>query len=481
MSGMTFRGIRKDFLTVLQGRKRPPWTNLTRNILKIPGNSGGYLESTDEDPRLILVPILIKSSNLANLQKIKEELAEWLVTDDPEELIFDDEPDRSYFAVVEGNLDLEELVNVGHGVITFLCPDPYKYGPLKMALLPAETVSIENQGTADTYPLFRAKVKQPIVHLDFVSDQGYMRIGEPVSVQETPFEREQIIFDDNMATTTGWANGTSVDEGAVLGTMSSNGNDFYVSDYGTGASWHGPAKKKSLSEQIQDFRAEIYFNQDTFQETIGRVEASLLDVNNNVIAKISMADPWKDFGSNLAQVRLGDQTGPLIVDTAGAQWGAKWTGTLWKRFQGVMKLERVGQEFRVYIANIERGGNYTHFDVYQTSFFDVDNRFQGKVAQVQLHIGKYKDFPTPIHVFQRVRVYKINQTNPYHIPYVAQPGDVIEFDHAKSDIRINGQSRIDLKDFGSTYFPLVKGVNVLHVSPFGALEEMTVDWRERFK
>lgn len=477
----TFNGQRRPYLKATRGSTRPAWAPVRRNLLTVFGRPGAYLESTEVEPILIPVNIRIEHTPDMDLHKVKEDLAEWLITKSEVELIFDDEPDRIYFAAVDGGLNLKEFVDTGRGSFNFLCPDPYKYGPLKMAILPAETVSIENKGTADTYPLFRAKVKQPIVHLDFVSDQGYMRIGEPVSVRETPFEREQIIFDDNMATTTGWANGTSVDEGAVLGTMSSNGNDFYVSDYGTGASWHGPAKKKSLAEQLQDFRAEIYFNQDTFQETIGRVEASLLDVNNNVIAKISMADPWKDFGSNLAQVRLGDQTGPLIVDTAGAQWGAKWNGTLWNRFQGVMKLERIGQEFRVYIANIERGGNYTHFDVYQTSFFDVDNRFQGKVAQVQLHIGKYKDFPTPIHVFQRVRVYKINQTNPYQIPYVAQPGDVIEFDHAKSDIRINGQSRIDLKDFGSTYFPLVKGVNVLHVSQFGALEEMTVDWRERFK
>lgn len=481
MSGMTFRGIRKDYIFVQHGLKRPTWAPIKRDILTVPGLPGGLLQETSTDPRIESVPVLLQAADFRNLQKLKEELADWLITEEPGELIFDDEPDRSYYAIVDGSLDLDEFVDRGQGVITFICPDPYKYGPLKMALLPAETVSVENRGTADTYPLFRAKVKQPIVHLDFVSDQGYMRIGEPVSVQETPFEREQIIFDDNMATTIGWANGTSVDEGAVTGTMSSNGNDFYVSDYGTGISWHGPAKKKSLSEQLQDFRAEIYFNQDTLQEAIGRVEASLLDVNNNVIAKISMADPWKDFGSNLAQVRLGDQTGPLIVDTAGAQWGAKWNGTLWNRFQGVMKLERIGQEFRFYMANIERGGMYTHFDVYQTSFFDVDNRFQGKVAQVQLHIGKFKDYPTPIHAFQRVRVYKINQTNPYQIPYIAQPGDVIEFDHAKSDIRINGQSRIDLKDFGSTYFPLVKGANVLHVSPFGALGEMTVDWRERFK
>src|SRR5699024_381957 len=86
------------------------------------------------------------------------------------------EPDRVYYAVVDGSLDLDELVRWGQGVITFLCPDPYKYGQERTLRFPADAVVIENKGTAEVNPIFEltAKKKTTFAMLTKGDEEYYM-------------------------------------------------------------------------------------------------------------------------------------------------------------------------------------------------------------------------------------------------------------------------------------------------------------------
>jgi predicted phage tail component-like protein len=480
MASFTFNGERRDYLVVLKGRKRPPWAPVQRNILKVPGLPGGYLQSTETDVRVLEVPVLIRGDNLTHLQRVKEDLAAWLVTDEPAELIFDDDPARTYYAVVDDTVDFEEIVQYGKGTIKFICPDPYVYGPEQTVDIPydgnEQTVIVQNNGSAPTYPKFTIEFNQPTTFLDIITPSDYMRIGKPVSVEETAVEKEQIVLDDNMSTLSGWGAATYVDDGVVTGTMSSNGNDFNASDYGTGTGWHGPAVKKSLSETIQDFRVEAYLKQHTTTPNlIGRAEVYLLDANNAVIAKIAMVDAWTGVASNKAEVRLGDTTSPhYMVNTTGK------TKTWWNDFQGVIKLTRIGKRFTAYIANITKDGRNKHFRTWFVGYTDVDEKYQMPLAQVQLHLGAYGTYPRTTQAFQRIRVYKINQNTEGGIPYIATAGDVIEIDHAQNSILKNGEPFLSTKDFGANFFALERGQTEIAVNPAGiATVEMT--YRERWR
>ena len=78
-----------------------------------------------------------------------------------------------------------------------------------------------------------------------------------------------------------------------------------------------------------------------------------------------------------------------------------------------------------------------------------------------------------------LKVWRKNTLQAENIAYIAAPGDQIEIDHQKNDIKINGESRIDLKDFGGTFFPLEKGDNPIFYFPLEKVE-MNIEWRERF-
>ncbi|WP_026581019.1 distal tail protein Dit [Bacillus sp. J33] len=473
---LSFNGIKKDYLILERGKRRSAFAPIKRNLLQIPGRPGAYLESTDTEVRIIEQPIVINGHDRLDVRKLEEDLSEWLITEQAGALIFDDEPGRTYYAVVDGSLDIEDIARFGRGTITFVCPDPYKYGVSKFAVLPAEASSVVYDGSVETYPIFRATAKESITFLDIITDQGYMRIGEPYQVKETPFVREQLILNDDMKSTVGWVSASYVEGGAVAGTMASDGNDFIASSYGTGSAWHGPALKKSFSEALQDFRAEFYFRQDNHADPnmIGRAMIYLLDVNNNVVAMVQMADPWRHTKSNRAEVRLGDVGGHTMVSTTGK------TNIWWNNFQGIIRLERIGKRWYVYIANRTRDGKFKHYRTWGVGYDDLNNKYQAPITQIQLHLGQYGTFTPTSQSFQLMRIYKINQKQENQIPYIAHAGDVIEIDHAASSIRINGEDRTDLKDFGASYFPLVKGQNIIGVSDFNSVD-IEVEWRERFR
>src|SRR5690606_15713859 len=77
----------------------------------------------------------------------------------PKELIFKDEPNRIYYALVDGEFELDEIFSTGRGEITFICPDPYKYGPEKTYEFQDSGV-VENEGTAEAEPIIELTATQ---------------------------------------------------------------------------------------------------------------------------------------------------------------------------------------------------------------------------------------------------------------------------------------------------------------------------------
>lgn len=152
MKNFSFNGITKNYITVLRGSNRPAWAPIARVYREIPGGTGVYLNKKRKTQhRPLPIPVYFKAENIADLQKIKEEVAAWLIHDEPKPLIFDDEPDRTYYAVVDGGFDIDEFVRIGSGVIPFVCPDPYKYGAEKT--LTIGTSAIVNKGPTETNPI----------------------------------------------------------------------------------------------------------------------------------------------------------------------------------------------------------------------------------------------------------------------------------------------------------------------------------------
>ncbi|MEF7571633.1 distal tail protein Dit, partial [Bacillus anthracis] len=187
----TFNNIRKDYIQMLVGRKRPSWAPVKRRLVRVPHRAGALLLNTETEERRIDVPLVIKAKkDMADLQKLKEDLADWLYTEQPAELIFDDELDRTYLALIDGSVDLDEIVNRGRGVITFVCPMPYKLGKTNTHKFTQEwstetTSYFTNKGSVESPALIEMTVNKPSTFLDvwfgeYPHNRDYFRIGYPL-------------------------------------------------------------------------------------------------------------------------------------------------------------------------------------------------------------------------------------------------------------------------------------------------------------
>src|SRR5699024_10289510 len=127
---MIFNGIEKEYIVVTTGRIRPFFAPLSRDV-----RFDSKLVKTDRGHRIIEVPVYIKYNSKQEFRTLTEDIAGWLVHDEPKELIFKDEPDRVYFALIDDTVNEDFLYNQGtSAILKFICG--YKYSHEKQLTTP---------------------------------------------------------------------------------------------------------------------------------------------------------------------------------------------------------------------------------------------------------------------------------------------------------------------------------------------------------
>lgn len=391
------------------------------------------------------------------------------------ELAFSDEDAIFYGSLSESDVP-EEDSNSLIGTITFLCTDPYKYGPEQTIPFPIEAVSITNSGTAEANPIFELEVLAPITFAMVSNGTDYMMIGHPVTVDEEVVDTRTLLLEERGATLSAWSSTpTSVDGGVVAGNLDTDGGGITVPSYGTDTpNWHGPALLKEVVP-AQDFEVEMHLAGRTLDaENTFRIEFYLFDEGMNEIGKMAILDNTPNIITKAAEGRVGDYTGPnenYVISSSNYSYKQDF-------WFGMVRMRRIGQDFEFYVTRIDNSTD--HVQSLKKTFKDVANVYQGRLKYVQIHIGKYGTTPRAyapkIH---SITAHELTQVNVDQTPYIADVGDIITFDHTTDEILINGEDRTDLKDFGAEYFKLGAGQNDLVVSPdsFNA----TIKYRERYK
>ncbi|WP_242265603.1 distal tail protein Dit, partial [Bacillus cereus group sp. BfR-BA-01327] len=299
MSSFSFNGERKSYIHIERGWKRPAWAPLRRNLLNAPSYQGARLLSTDTDMRVLSVPVGIIAPNGIGLERLKEEIAFWLITEQPAELIFDIENERTYLAVVDEEFNIDEFVDIGKGVLKFICPMPYKLGPTRTVEFQADerelVANIQNKGSVESNPIIEIEVTKPSTFLDVWNGDNYFRIGWPLRMDQVPVERNQRVMWDEMSTTVGWTNVPNAEDMVGGGAFKVDAGSRLVPVYLGETNikgWHGCIAKKNIPQgPLQDFIMQAYVGvRSSHPDQMGRVEIGLLDENSDYVARISMND-----------------------------------------------------------------------------------------------------------------------------------------------------------------------------------------------
>ena len=454
----TFNGVKKDYLRVLVGLERPAWAPIEEEILEIPGRPGGIITKQHTTVRRLNIPVRVYKKGFNSLEELEEDLAAWLVTDEPKPLEFDHKPNRVYYAKVTGELIFTEYPQWADGVISFVCPDPYKYGPELEAVFPSDIVTLTNNGTAEADPIFELEVKKPVTFAMIANqDNEYMMIGQPADVDVEVVNQRVPILEER---------GQSLDEwytppGDWTGHFTTTGDAIVIGSWGEGEEWRGPALMREI-DALDDYEIEMYVYVRTEQpnQTFA-ISTNFYDEYNNELGMLRIWDKWTGNIKKVVEARIGPYVGQyqnyLISDRNYDLRGQRVWG-------GIIRVRKEGNTFTFYTSRISQAGR--HVTPLTVTYTDNEKKYAGRLKFVRFSMRTYGNTGTPNEIrIEHIKVTKLNKVEEDQTPYIAYPGDLITFDHKNADILINGESRADLKQLGASFFRLKKDENLLVVSP----------------
>lgn len=155
--GFTYRSdYSGDHGLFISDVSRPLMPTINSKNLQIPDRNGAFYQGYQYDPLEIPVDLWFKGTDLASLQAVRRDLAQWLNPDQGvADLIFDDEPDKKYQAVLKDKSKLDQVIRFSQGSITFLAPDPYAYAVNDDVFTYSApgSYNFSRKGTANSNPL----------------------------------------------------------------------------------------------------------------------------------------------------------------------------------------------------------------------------------------------------------------------------------------------------------------------------------------
>src|SRR5690606_8503240 len=166
-------------------------------LIGVAGMDGAYLSQRRKPVRYLEVDITLKGRSFEDLRRRIDRLNE--ILDTGKEIVpitFDDESDRTYYGKLDTVVDRLEKAKIYQATLTFICPDPYKYGPEKTVETTSVTVIVENEGTAHTKPIFELTCKQRVTFAMFSNGDEYMRIGKPVDVETEVIDERILVMNE---------------------------------------------------------------------------------------------------------------------------------------------------------------------------------------------------------------------------------------------------------------------------------------------
>ncbi|MFD2628722.1 distal tail protein Dit [Oceanobacillus kapialis] len=464
----TFNSIRKEYIFCEDEGRTYSTAPVSRNLLSIPGFPGAHLINSDVGVLTIQQNVFFDSDSLTDFFSMKEEIAGWLLTDKICPLIFDDQPDRTYHAVIDGSIDIEELLLVGNITLTFICPDPYSYGPEQIIRLETILGNIVNiEGTAPTKPVFELNVLAPITFSMVSNGQEYMVIGKPADVTEEEVDDRTNVLHEEGSTLDTWSTTpVKVDENFsdIDGVMANDGSGIYVEDFGTGNKMHGPAMTKEITP-VQDFELETIFDviTDDNEENF-RMEVYMFDENFNMLGKFGINDNSRYLKRIRGLARVGEYVDRNTRYAIGSSNYERELGEVSLMF---FRVKRVGNKYTFYISQIVNGD---HQDTLTATYTDDSGEYLGRLRYVEIFIGKWQDRQRPFRArINNINVWQLAQTTVDQTPIIARIGDKITIDNQNKKLLLNGEPVVK-GDFGSSPFSLKPGENKVVLLPENAVQ-----------
>lgn len=145
---VTFNGVEfSEYLYVKSDSGRGVMSR-ELTLLNLPEQDGDEFVRVRYPKRLITLEVMFACDSDEDLRKRLEEINEVLAVSKPAPLIFDDETDRTYYAISESVSEGYEKNGWHITTINFICPDPFKFGGQQINNYTSSAVLVNHGATS---------------------------------------------------------------------------------------------------------------------------------------------------------------------------------------------------------------------------------------------------------------------------------------------------------------------------------------------
>lgn len=274
--------------------------NRKASLQKLGISSGKRFQYTSADEGKVTVSFLIRRDMVAKRRKI----AGLLSSNEPQQLIFGDEPDKYYLAIADDQISLSEKFRHGNGEVTFIVPDGVAHS---LTTKTADNIAtdgtlgdelvVQNDGTYPVYPVIEATMHSDNGVISFINEDngGVLEFGNSEEVDgATEQKSEQVIHytfdggkpDAGLTVNAGTMFYNDSGRSKIAGGFVDPGSGEAVTPTFTGTSsdrWNGPTLHSAVpaSDEGSNTGNFLYTNRINFPAAIGHTGRIELILGND--------------------------------------------------------------------------------------------------------------------------------------------------------------------------------------------------------
>lgn len=465
----------------------PSFTNET---VSIGSAKGEIFQYNVYKSKQIEISYQIYNRRAEYLANFRRGLSALIYTDEPKKLIFSDEPNLYYNAILDGEQTLEEEEYKSSGILRFLIPDGAAHSVAEKTAenYGSSQITLENNGTESVPINIKATMKSDNGYIAFTLGDRFYQIGKPEEADGKHYEESVKLFDDHLYEDKGWLVNQGITppvtserlQNGVVKYVKESTNEGYATtkDYGSGNSWHGASLTKIVPKDVNNkypvnwkvaYRFDFNTDGAVFKGVqVGHTSVTMIDEHDDIICSIIFEDTSPVNEYYYMAVFIGNKN---VWHTDSTFPMAKKGVTARGDYGPAVTAEKIGNQVTI---------RFNNFGICKT--FYVDNP-EAELRKITWYGAAYKDhFHTENNVLRALHVIKHNVERYEDIPNYFSNGDIVEIDGASGSVYINDAYDTDVADIGSQPLLLPPGQHTLGIitSSFASVPDVEVTYQERW-
>lgn len=431
---------------------------ISSNLKKIGIRNGKDFDYVTKEEKQIAIEYVINNGTAENLKDFRRKMAKLLTSDKMGKLIFSDEPNLYYNAILNGEPTLDEEYLQSSGIITFIVPDGIAHSTIQktfQASLNHERVmemTISNTGTESVSVDYEIKHNHENGFIGIVSEYGVIQLGHVNEMDMEEKEKSEYLLNyrqasqyEAMRSGSGIFFDPSYGKSGTFGTYNYD-NKTWVSlaSAGAGSGWHGAARTIDLPPDQTGISGSANFAMQ------GKVWFRPTATNQCGIIEYCIADK---NGRHLASARIAKWN--PVTDTALLILCVNGKEVQRIEFNSALSELFVHNRGDFYISKSGRKITFCFGGIYSFNIADIEKM---EAKTVSVFIGQRDNYPVIPKMYLNYLVFRKDKVKTWlDIPNRYPSGSIVTIDGKSRKVYMDGIQRAADEVRGSKYFNVPPG------------------------